>query len=94
MKPRLNKKQLIREAEQQKNALKQLSRWVTYAMLFSSCMMVLTWWGFTGTGIRFILGGVGTFLMIAGIICAAIIGLGIRNGRRNVERILQAIEIK
>ncbi|MDD6612711.1 MAG: hypothetical protein ACI3XW_02505 [Butyricicoccus sp.] len=92
MKAKLNKKQLIREAEQQKNALKQLTRWMKYAMIFSSCAMVLTWWGLTGAGVRLALGIAGVVLTIVGILCAALIGLGVRNGRRNVEHILQAAQ--
>lgn len=92
MKAKLNKKQLIREAEQQKNALKQLTRWMKYAMIFSSCAMVLTWWGLTGAGVQLALGIAGVVLTIVGILCAALIGLGVRNGRRNVERILQAAQ--
>lgn len=92
MKTKLNKKQLIREAEQQKNALRQLTRWIKYAMLFSSCTMVLTWWGLTGEGVRMVFGIAGVILTIVGMVCAAVIGLGVRNGRRNVEHILKAAE--
>lgn len=63
-------------------------------MLVSSCAAVLAWWGLSGAGLRLILGVVGVVLAIVGAGCAALIGLGIRNGRRNVERILQAIEQK
>ena len=37
-------------------------------------------------------GAAGVLLTLAGILCAALIGLGIRNGRRNVERLLKAAE--
>ena len=90
MKAKLSKKQLLREAEQQTDALNKLKRWMQLAMLVSSCAMVLTWWGLTGAGPRFVCGIVGVVLVTLGILCAAIIGLGIRNGRRNVEHILRA----
>lgn len=94
MKAKLSKKQLLHEAEHQKGALDKLKRWMQYAMLFSSCAMVLTWWGLTGAGIRFACGIAGVILVILGILCAALIGLGIRNGRRNVEHILRAAGIR
>lgn len=90
MKSKLSKKQLLREAEQQTNALNQLKRWMQYAMLLSSCALVLAWWGLTGAGVRFACGVIGIILVFLGVVCAAIIGLGIRNGRRNVANILHA----
>lgn len=88
----MNKTTLLREAQQQKDALERLSHWMRNAMLLSSCSAVLAWWGLTGFGLRFACGVTGTALAIVGAVCAAIIGLGIRNGRRNVRRILCAAE--
>lgn len=85
---------LLKEAAQQKHALEQLACWMRNAMILSSCAVALAWWGLTGTGIRFGLGIFGIVLAIAGAGCAALIGLGIRNGRRNVAHILQAAEQK
>lgn len=93
MKAKLNRKQLLHEAVQQNNALNRLKHWMQYAMLFSSCAMVLTWWGLTGTGIRFGCGIAGAVLATLGVLCAAFIGLGIRNGRRNVKSILNAANV-
>ncbi len=94
MKAKLNKKQLLREAEQQKDALNRLKRWMQYAMIVSSCAVVLAWWGLTGAGVRFACGIAGVVFTLIGILCAALIGLGIRNGRRNVENILRAAGTK
>lgn len=90
MKQKLSKKQLLREAQQQTDALKQLKHWMQWAMIVSSCAVALAWWGLMGEGFRFAFGIVGVVATFAGIICAALIGLGIRNGRRNVEHILRA----
>ncbi len=94
MKAKLNRKQLLREAEQQKGALVKLKRWMRNAMVCSSCGMALTWWGLTGTGSRFACGIAGIVLTLLGVLCAALIGLGIRNGSRNVENILRAAKAK
>lgn len=85
-----NQKALLREAQQQKDALERLARWMRNAMLLSSCAAVLAWWGLTGSGLRLACGVTGVALALTGAICAAVIGLGIRNGRRNVRRILRA----
>lgn len=88
----MNQTALLREAKQQKDALARLSRWMRNAMLLSSCAAVLAWWGLSGAGLRFACGVTGTALAIAGAGCAALIGLGIRNGSRNVSRLLQAAQ--
>ena len=85
-------RQLLEEARQQKEALAQLGGWRRNAMLASSCGAALAWWGLTGGGARFAFGIAGALLTLAGILCAAVIGLGIRNGHRNIERLLQAAE--
>ncbi|MCF2670227.1 hypothetical protein JQM60_03625 [Butyricicoccus pullicaecorum] len=87
-----DQKTLLREARQQKDALVRLSRWMQGAMLLSSCAAVLAWWGLTGAGLRFACGVTGVVLAIASAMCAALIGLGIRNGKRNVNHILRAAE--
>lgn len=86
----LNAAALLEEARLQQGALKQLRAWQRNAMIASSCGVVLAWWGLTGGGTRLILGIAGMLMMILGILCAAVIGLGIRNGRRNVEQLLHA----
>lgn len=88
----MNKTVLLREAKQQQEALRQLSLWKRLAMLLSSCAAALAWWGMTGSGLRFAGGIAGILLAVLGAVCAAVLGLGIRNGNRNVEHILSAAE--
>lgn len=92
MKTTLNKKTLLLEAQQQKDALKRLQGWLRNAMLLSSCSAVLAWWGLSGAGLRLACSVAGIVLASVSMICAALIGLGIRNGRRNVAHILKAVE--
>ncbi len=92
MKTKQKKKALLLEAQQQKDALKRLFAWLRNAMLLSSCAAVLAWWGLNGTGLRLACGIAGILIAVLSAGCAAIIGLGLRNGRRNVERILAAAE--
>ncbi len=88
----MNKTALLHEAKQQQEALRQLSLWKRIAMLLSSCAAALVWWGMTGSGLRFAGGVAGILLAVLCAVCAAILGLGIRNGNRNVEHILTAAE--
>ncbi len=92
MKTKLSKKALLQEAAQQKDALKRLSVWLRNAMLLSSCAAVLAWWGLSGAGLRLACGVAGIILAAVSVACAALLGLGIRNGRRNVAHILKAVE--
>ncbi len=88
----MNKTALLHEAQQQQAALRRLSRWKRAAMVLSSCAAVLAWWGVTGSGLRFAGGVCGGVLTLLGMVCAAVIGLGIHNGNRNVANILSAAE--
>ena len=83
---------LLEEARLQKNALKRLGSWQRNAMLASTCGVALAWWGLGGSGAQFVCGIAGALMTLLGILCAAILGLGIRNGNCNVEKILQAAE--
>lgn len=92
MNTKLSRNTLLREAAQQKDALRRLSGWLRSAMLLSSCAAVLAWWGLSGAGLRLACGVAGIVLAAVSVACAAILGLGIRNGRRNVAHILKAVE--
>lgn len=92
MEKTLNQNELLTEAQQQQKALRTIGHWMRAAMVVSSCGVVLAWWGLTGAGGRFALGVTGAVLTFLGIVCAVITGLGLHNGRHNVERILKAAE--
>lgn len=92
MNTKLSRNTLLREAAQQKDALRRLSGWLRNAMLLSSCAAVLAWWGLSGAGLRLACGVAGIVLAAVSVACAAILGLGIRNGRRNVAHILKVVE--
>ena len=85
----MNKTALLHEAKQQQQALRQLSLWKRIAMLLSSCAAVLA---IAGSGLRFAGGVCGVIIALVCAVCAAVIGLGIRNGNRNVANILSAAE--
>ena len=90
----LEKKRLSKEAEQQMNALKRISRWRTMAIGISAIGVPLVYAGFGVEANILGLGILGICLIVIGFICAAILNLGIRNGRRNVGKILLILEEK
>lgn len=86
------KRSLSKEAEMQLAALKTISRWKTLSLAISAVGVAITYASFAGTESKLFLGIFGILVIIIGIICALILNLGLKNGRRNVEKILDAIE--
>ena len=88
----LTKQELLEEAKKQSEALERISRWRTYAMVLSAIGVAVAYMGFTGNQHRIALGAAGIVLIVAGVAFAVICNLGIRTGRDNVEKILNAAE--
>lgn len=88
----INKRELLKEADMQTKALNQIKKWLRLAMTSSILFFGLTYWGLTGSGVRFFSGVVGIILLVISVIVCVIINMGLKNGRKNVEKILQAIE--
>lgn len=86
------KKRMMEEAGMQLKALKRINKWKLYAIAFSTIGVALTYAGMAGENNHLCLGICGIILIIVGIIAAFTLNLGLRNGRRNVEKILNAVE--
>ncbi|AAK79429.1 hypothetical protein BJV85_002534 [Clostridium acetobutylicum] len=88
------KKQMFYEAKQQSRLLKNLSKWSRNVMGLSSIGVVIAYYGLSHSGIKF---AFGVFGILFTVICASacfLINLAIRNGRRNVNHILEMINSK
>lgn len=83
---------LTTEANCQVKALKMISRWRTLAVGISAIGVALSYAGFDAADQMIWLGVTGIVFIIFGFVGAAILNLGIKNGRQNVNRILNAIE--
>ena len=91
----LSKKELLEDAKKQSEALERISRWRTYSMVLSAIRVVVAYMGFTGSAKYHIaIGAAGAAVILIGMAFAIICNLGIRTGRENVERILNAAEKK
>lgn len=85
------KRRLSKEAEMQMAALKRINRWKIIALAVSAVGMGMTYAGFWGTKQNLFLGIPGIAVILIATCCAVILNLGLKNGRRNVEKILDAI---
>ena len=89
----LSKKELLEEAKKQSEALERISRWRTYSMVLSALGVAVAYMGFTGSAKHHIaIGAAGIVVLLIGMAFAIVCNLGIRTGRENVERILNAAE--
>lgn len=88
----LTKQELLEEAKKQSEALERIGRWRTYAMVLSAIGVAVAYMGFTGNQHRIAIGVTGIVLIVIGVAFAVICNLGIRTGRDNVEKILNAAE--
>ena len=88
----LTREQAIDEARRQKEALTTIGTWRRVLFLVTSVFVVLAAFGIQGSGVIFGLGIAAA--VIAAISCLAmfIVNLSIRNGHRNVERILDSLK--
>lgn len=87
----LTRQQALDEAQRQKDALKTIARWRQQLFLVTACFVPFAFYGLQGSGVRF---GVGVGAAVLGaitLLLTFIVNLSIRNGHRNVEKILDSI---
>ncbi len=83
---------LTQEAALQTKALGQIEGWRKMALALSAVGVAFVYAGYAGEIPHFFLGIWGIVLILAGAGSAAVLNLGIRNGKRNVEKILGLLE--
>lgn len=83
---------LSREAALQTKALERIDRWKKMALAISAVGVAFAYAGFAGQTENLFFGIWGIFLILAGAGSAAVFNLGIRNGKRNVEKILNLLK--
>ena len=88
----LSAARLMQEAKLQSQALKMIGRWRTIGFVAAAVGAVLLYNGLTGAGRNVPLTAFGTVVAAIGIAAAVLCDMGIRNGRRNVEKILDAAQ--
>ena len=85
----LTKEQLLDEAQKQKQALSVMGRWRSWLFALTTCFAVAAAFGLQRS---VILGAICVALAVVSFVCLLIVNLAIRNGRRNVERMLDSLK--
>lgn len=86
------KKALIKEAQMQSEALTRIAHWRTAAMFLAALGVVFAWLGFSRSSVHVIAGVLGVLMTVISFLLAVVFNIGIRNGNRNVQKILDAAE--
>ena len=85
---------LIDEASKQMKALKTIGHWRSIAVMISAIGIMLTYTGFASRPVNIIAAVAGSAILILSVLSAMVMTIGIRSGRMNVEKILEAAEIQ
>ena len=88
------KTQQLKEIEFQTKMLNNLKKWIRNLIILSSIGIVLAYWGLAvQSKMPFtILGVVGIIITIISVILCVVIGLGIKRGKENIDKIIQLIK--
>lgn len=88
----LTKNQAIEEARLQKRALATMGTWRRFLFLLTSCLVLLAVFAIKASGTWFVPGIVAAVLAGISFLLMLTVNLSIRNGNRNVERILASLK--
>lgn len=88
----LSREQALDEAKKQKAALAKIGVWRRALFLLTASLMVLAVFGLRRSGPLFVLGIIAAAGTVISFLLMCAVDLSIRNGRRNVERILASLQ--
>lgn len=83
---------LVQEAEMQKGALRRISVWKSIAIAVSTLGIAMFYAGTAGVEKNLFFCIPGVIVMAVGVGCGLVLNLGLKNGRRNVEKIMAVLE--
>ena len=88
------KTQQLKEIEFQTKMLNNLKKWIRNLIIISSIGIVLAYWGLAvHSKMPFtILGVVGIIITVVSVILCVVIGLGMKRGKENVDKIIQLVK--
>ena len=88
------KTQQLKEIEFQTKMLNNLKKWIRNLIIISSIGIVLAYWGLAvQSKMPFtILGVVGITITVVSVILCVVIGLGMKRGKENVDKIIQLVK--
>ena len=88
----IERRSLSKEAEMQIKALKKIGQWRGLAIAVSTLGVAMAYAGLAGLVPSVFLGVSGIVLTVLAAAAALVFNLGLKNGRRNVEKMLQILE--
>ena len=88
----IERRSLSKEAEMQIKALKKIGQWRVLAIAVSTLGAAMAYAGLAGLVPSVFLGVSGIVLTVLAAAAALVFNLGLKNGRRNVEKMLQILE--
>lgn len=88
----MTQKEMLMEAETQKNEINKLIKWYRILLILSSIFFAVAYWGLKRSGVQFAMGVIAVIFVIVCILFSAVINLGIKRGRLNVVKILELVE--
>lgn len=88
------RKQQLKEIEYQVKMLNNLKKWMRNLILLSSVGVVLAYWALRLQQGRLfhVIGIASIVLIVVCVILCAVIGLGYKKGKRNVDKILRIVD--
>lgn len=86
------KKIVAEEARMQMAALKKIGRWKNMAVAVSAAGVAAVYAGFGGAERNLVLGIIGAAVITVSIAIALVLNLGLRNGKRNVRKMLDLLD--
>ena len=86
------KKFRTKEADAQLKAIRTIGHWKNMVLGLSAVGAAVTYLGFVNQTQSLLMKITGIILLILGFLGAAVLNLGIKNGKNNVNKILQVIE--
>ena len=86
--------QQLKEIEFQTQMLNNLKKWIRNLIILSSIGIILAYWGLgVQSKMPFtVLGVAGVIITIISVILCVVIGLGIKRGKENIDKIIQLIK--
>lgn len=83
---------LSKEVEMQLTALKKITTWKTISLAVSALGVAVIYASMAGTNHNIFLSILGVIIILASLGSAIILNLGLKNGRRNVEKMLNVLD--
>ncbi len=88
----LSREQALDEARKQKAALDTIGSWRRALFIATGTLLILAVFGLRQSGVLFVLGIAAAVAAVLSCIAMFVVNLSIRNGHRNVERILDSLK--